>query len=95
MGRGSPWEVVLSQTYTVAWECLNDSHYSQTHLSSCQGPIESVKLHQQVLHRKCDTQGDSHTHTHTHTFKEMLCVCLYQYVSGGLCTTYHMLSNHA
>lgn len=45
---GNPWEVLLSQTHTVAWECSNDSQYSQTHLSSCQGPIESVKLHQQV-----------------------------------------------
>lgn len=43
-----PEKLLLSQTDTVAWECGNDSQYSQTHLSSCQGPIESVKLHQQV-----------------------------------------------
>lgn len=60
MRWGNPWEVVLSQTNTGAWGCGNDSQYSQTNLSSCQGPTESVKLHQQVQHRKCDTNTDTH-----------------------------------
>lgn len=60
MGRGNPLEVVLSQTYAVAWECDNDSQGSRTYLSSCHGPIESVKLRRQVQHRTRDTRTDTH-----------------------------------
>ena len=73
MGRGDPGAVVLSQTHTVAWECGNDSLCSQSHPSSCQGPIESVKLQQQVQHGECET----HTHTHMHEKAAIsLCVCV-------------------